>query len=328
MVAVATTFFGFTDYGNQMLTTMTGRTVDIEGEAERLKGVANTYVRSIAPPPKTHGYSTYDAFLTFLVMYIVIAVSREVLNRIMAQVYRHREDRTKHTKWVTWNMVSMIFTTIVGSYGLLMTYNVHRVFWHEIQDIATTCGITGFFSGCPVRYVDQIISVQTPTPLTHQLIHGLDYDTHSSQIMFVSLLMIAYFVYDLTFNTPNREFIFHHLLALGCVSIYAWNETYAFYVATAMVTEISTVFLSAFAMIENKNWWKAAVMIEFAVTFFICRIVLITTVILMIWFNETGIRFWTALTSFVIFGVLNYYWFYLIVRKVIRVCKSAMKRQS
>ena len=71
LATVATTFFGFTEYGNQALTAMTGRTIDLEGEAERLKDVADTYVRAIAPPPKTHGYSVYDSILTFVVMYFM-----------------------------------------------------------------------------------------------------------------------------------------------------------------------------------------------------------------------------------------------------------------
>lgn len=326
ITAIATMFFGFTDYGKQTLNSFSGTHEKIENEVEILTGVANDYVRAIAPPPKTHGYSPYESIGLFVLMYAMIFGIRILLNQIIRRVYQNRKDCEEHTRWVTWNMISILFTSIVGTYGLLMTRNVLLVFWREFWTVISSCGISGFFFDCPTGLVSQYIVDQSMTPLTYQLIHSMDYVSHSSQVMFISVLMIAYFMYDLTVNRPSAEYVFHHLLALGCVSIYIWNETYAFYVATAMVTELSTIFLAASSMLDRKGWTKAIVMAEFAITFFFCRIVLITTILLMVWFNETGQRFWIATTAFTIFGALNYYWFYLIVRKVIRVFKSVISQ--
>jgi TLC domain len=318
------TLCGFTEYGNQFLTAMTGTTVHLESEVHHLKNAADVYVKAIAPPPKTHGYSIYDGILTFTAMFAVIVILRELLNRVMYRFYRHREDSKTHTKWITWNLVSFLFTSIVGTYGFMMTKNVLLMFWKELWEILSTCGIAGFFSRCSVRIVDDYIPLQNMTPLTNQMIHNMDYSSHSSDVMFISILLVAYFTYDLIFNRPSREYIFHHLLSMLCVGIYAWTDSYAFYVAVAMVTELSTIFLAASVLFDKKSIMRAVTMVEFAATFFVCRIVLITTVVLIVWFNETGVRFWTPFIAFGILGVLNYYWFHLIVRKVIRVCKSVM----
>merc|ERR1711916_113968 len=145
-------------------------------------------------------------------------------------------------------------------------------------------------------------------------------EAHSSGVMTVSLLMVAYFVYDLTFNKVGIEYIFHHSIVLVCIVIYYWCDTFVFYVAAGLMTEFSTVLLAISALLRKGSRTKAFVMIDFAITFFFCRIVLISTLLLMIWFNETGARYLIATTSFGVFGALNAYWFRLIVPKVAKVC--------
>merc|ERR1712065_25903 len=104
-----------------------------------------------------------------------------------------------------------------------------------------TCGLSGLYFVCPIRLVDDYIGLRDMTPVTHRLIQGLDYEAHSSGVMTVSLLMVAYFVYDLTFNKVGIEYIFHHSIVLVCIAIYYWCDTFVFYVAAGLMTEFSTV---------------------------------------------------------------------------------------
>lgn len=327
-LALATTvalFFGCTDYGNQLVNTMTN--TNIEKEVELLNGMASHYAKMIAPPSKTHGYTIYSGFLIFALTYMAIVISREVLNRIVCKLYQNREDCEKRTKWVTWNIVSLFFTSMVSIYGMFMVRNVLYVFWQELWESLKVCEFSGFFLNCPVRIINTYNS-HNMTPLTNQMINSMDYVNHSSQIMFMTLILFAYFIYDITFNKPSVEYIFHHLLAILCGSVYAYTQTYAFYVLVAMVTELSTVLLSISSMMEGYSISKTLIMIEFAITFFFCRIVLVNIVFLISWFNESGIKFLMITTSFGILSVLNFFWFCVIVRKVIGICKKMLSQEN
>jgi TLC domain-containing protein len=327
LTVIATSLLGFTEYGNQAMTQMMQMTgnyndyVDYEDVVEKTQ----EYVKLIAPPGKTHGYGLYDASITFLIMFACIAALREVMNRIFARIFRNRNNCKKYTKEFTWNLLSIMFCIIISTYGILMTKNVIWVFLTELNTLFSACGFSGFFTNCDVRVIDQLAGsyVQSSnTPYTQQLIKAMDYETHSSGVMFMCILMVAYFIYDLIVNNPVPEYIFHHILVMSCIASYAWIEEYAFYINVAMVTEFSTIFLGASSLVKRKSWMKKLLLIEFATSFFLTRLVLIAIVLGMVWLNESGMGLILPGVSFGILTVMNSYWFYLIARKVIRKCKS------
>jgi hypothetical protein len=290
LFVMATTLFGLTEYGSQTISHLRGTaTSTVDQGIDDLANKAHQYVKAIAPPETGHGYTLTASALTFAAFFVIVALYHEGLIRLMSRRWP-TEDR-KHIRWLSWNFVSMTFC------------------WNAYD----TCRFFGtFFTSCSS---DSFL-------YTTQMIHGLDYVSCSSHVMMASLLMTAYFVYDLVFNKPNREYIYHHVLCLSCIGIYAWTQSYAFYVAAACVTELSTIFLAASVLFAKRSKGRALVMIDFCVTFFVCRIILIGIILMMIWFTESGTRLVTTMSSFAALYILNIYWFVLITQKVVRVCKS------
>jgi len=312
LLVVATTLFGFTEYGSQTISQMRGTATSTADQGiDDLASKAHQYVKAIAPPESGHGYSPLSTVLTFAAFFVIVALYREVLNRLI--IRRWPMEDPKNVRWLSWNFVSMTFCIIVSAFGLLQVKNVIKMFMTEFWDAYNDCGTFGmFFTSCSTYSF----------LATSQLIRGLDYINHSSNVMMITLLMAAYFVYDLSMNKPNRDYIYHHILCLACIGIYAWTQSYAFYVAAGCVTELSTIFLAASSLFSKKSNWRAISMIDFCFTFFVSRVLFLQIIIAMIWLTESGSRFVTAMSSFIPLNILNLYWFVMITRKVIRVCRS------
>lgn len=359
ITSVIAAFFGFTDYGNHMIDMVRGNRGNLENLhvlenihiPENINVLENVHVKekielvkdftkdftneyvteyvnecvNLITPPKTHGYTNADSMIVFIVAFFALTVFCKILNMFAKR--RYRAVYAEHyIKMCVWNFVSIIVTTIVASYGVMMTHNIFSVFSHEIWTVFNTCGISGFFFNCPIRLIDHYVPLRDMTPVTQQMINGMDYVEYSSQTIFMTLLLTAYFTYDIIFNRPSIEYIFHHIFSIICIGIYAYTETMTFYVVAGMITELSTGILSSMVFLRKQSRVKVFTMIEFALTFFVCRILLISAVILMAWFNEKDFNLAVIVTTYGIFGVLNLYWFNLIVRKVIRLRRELLEQ--
>lgn len=349
LTTVFAAFFGMSDYGSQMVSMVTGNNHRNQSQSmiNNISNITNDnetnnddgyfkYVLNefnmfkndeddsakFVVPPRTHGLEFVDGVIIFIVAFSAIAVLCKLLNMITLNFFKNNSEPKKHANWFSWHIVSILITSIMAVYGVSMTNNVFSMFWYEVWTVFNTCGISGFFFYCPVKFMDHYVPLHDMTPVTQQMILGMDYLEYSSQIIVVSILMVAYCVYDIVFNHPAFEYIFHHILTITCIGIYAYTETYAFYVVAGMATELSTGILSSTALMTKKNRFKVIMMIEFAFTFFICRILLIPTVIMMAWLNEKNDRFTVIATAYGFLGALNFCWFYLIIKKVIRTIKE------
>lgn len=233
---------------------------------------------------KTHGYSVSDICTTILDLIVVMAIFRFTVFYLVNR-YLNKE---KFSWDLSYNTLSMIICSISSIFSLYTVAKMPLIFAVDLLRFDFT--------------------------KTRMSLERFDYD--SSDVAYVCLIMIAYFTYDVIFNEVSVEYKFHHVLAVFGTLIYITSHTYTFYVCAAMVTELSTIFLSSSIFFGKESTIKKYLTVIFAGTFFLTRIVFISIVFGIAWFVEFGARFYVITTCFGLISSLNIYWFMLIVKKV------------
>ncbi len=131
--------------------------------------------------------------------------------------------------------------------------------------------------------------------------------------LIVPFISFGYSFYDLYIGIRSKklENVLHGFVMISCFTcIYINNITGM--AAIAMTTETSSIFLNLRPL--NKKW----IDILFVITFFVYRLVLFPTIITIYLINpDNNARMFFLLES-VLLTLLNVYWFYFIVKKVLR----------
>jgi hypothetical protein len=293
----------------------------------------------ITPPPLQNKsdmvYRTHirDSLLTVISIVAIIYTIRIIFTRIISryiikvnEVIEHGSKVTQLSRDMSMSIISILFCTIVSTFGIVMTWETIKNFIHEILEAYRNCGISIIYaqSDCHNFCIFQKLYTWDIgiVPLTEQLIDSMDSPYHSQQVISLSLWIAGYFLYDMLFNNQNKESVIHHVFCLICITVHICSNMYTFYVCCAMVTELSTIFLSCSVFFKRNTRLKDFWMLLFAIVFSVTRIGFIPIVICIVWFVERGGGFLIPFAVFVALFVLNVYWFCLIVRKSVKKIKN------
>ncbi len=169
------------------------------------------------------------------------------------------------------------------------------VLLHLSSDNAST--ITSLTHAMLVSY----ISITVLPDIMHLEFSDSHWAGHTS-----ALLTIQYMMYDIM-NIKHKEFYLHHFMAIIASLYTLYTNTYQVLVLFIELNEISTIFLNLI------TWNISFAKPMFALTFFVCRI------ILLIW-----IIFWEGVPSVFLTLLLqlhfliNMFWFVKIIRRIRR----------
>lgn len=136
---------------------------------------------------------------------------------------------------------------------------------------------------------------------------------------------LGYIIFDLYSYTFKKELkyermitYFHHLLFYLGIKYY---DTYPIIYSRLILTEISTIPLNLmwFSKYKKKIKYAKIFSINFYILFFVFRVVNCSSLLYnMFWYSNDHLKFY--LLS--VFSSLNYYWFYLMTKKLIRKLKN------
>jgi hypothetical protein len=147
------------------------------------------------------------------------------------------------------------------------------------------------------------------------------------------IMSICFFLFDLAIGERAPAFIFHHLLStLSGVLCLRSSATVVFMGAPAnfanlifcqlQIGELSSIFLHAYQNVKNQRAVDILGNI-FAVMFFATRIVYYTGWLApSVWEHSSDIGPLLTVLCSMFFG-LQYYWFFMIIRKLVRACVCA-----
>jgi hypothetical protein len=147
----------------------------------------------------------------------------------------------------------------------------------------------------------------------------------------LSQLSVAYFVFDVISCIRNKNekiYIFHGIFGGIACSFPYYFGYFAKHWLFLMSYEFSTIFLAASRMLDPKNTAMVQLnKIFFALSFFVFRIIFGTYITIdimyQIYTREIIIEsvFVNNMSFFLIlfFGILNYYWFFKIIKKITRI---------
>lgn len=144
-------------------------------------------------------------------------------------------------------------------------------------------------------------------------------------------MLTGYFLYDILFRRPAKEYIFHH--SIGIISSFIiMTSLYsigAFYAHILLITELSTIFLNMYHLSENTKILKIFSMIMFTFTYTVVRIVHIFVIITKIFQctrNDTFDIYYVIMCIMVFaLYLLNVYWFIKIINKLSRIISGKEK---
>lgn len=247
---------------------------------------------------KTHGYYLTDFAVTFLKMF-----SNMIIIRLVFNVICHKIGLTNPSK-ISWNMISIYCLSYISVFSLTMIKNVILAFFYEMRQA---------FEKYDLHFV---LTQRIPLPYTDHLINNMDYEEHSSKTTYACMLIITYFLYDIFVNRPRKEYMVHHFISIVSIMVYLFTQSYVFYICCGLFTEFSTIFLSISGLFETNGYFKKFLLGEFALTFFICRILFIPIVMIINFYIETGTKQLVVLVLFSAIYAMNTYWFLQIVQKV------------
>lgn len=127
----------------------------------------------------------------------------------------------------------------------------------------------------------------------------------------IALISFGYSFYDLYIGVKTKKMdnILHGFIF---VSSFMWGYCYNVIAITSisMITETSSIFLNL------RPYKKKWIDIAFALTFFIYRIILSPTFLIMYIMNPTSSSKIFVLSETLLFIPLNAYWFFLIAKKL------------
>lgn len=130
------------------------------------------------------------------------------------------------------------------------------------------------------------------------------------------ILLLEYLVFDLCkrlyTNNMERDVTIHHLFGISGVllSLITRSDYVDLLIIRYMTYEISTIFLNLYFITKDKR-----IFLVFFLLFTIIRIIYGTWLMYVITFHDNDLSL--SLSFIVIpFQCLNYYWFYLITKKV------------
>lgn len=151
-----------------------------------------------------------------------------------------------------------------------------------------------------------------------------NYDlTHS---MYPLGILTGYFVYDIIFNSPSPQFLFHHILGIGSsiIIIFTGYSIGAYYYELLLITEISTVFLNMYHLCVNTKKRKLACMTLFTLSFTIVRPLYMFRVLIKIFECFRYEKLYCALcVSVLSLYALNMYWYVAIIKKIYNLIKKS-----
>lgn len=134
--------------------------------------------------------------------------------------------------------------------------------------------------------------------------------------LIVPFISFGYGFYDLYIGIKSRKFenILHGFIMLSCFScVYKNNISGVAYIG--MITETSSIFLNLRPL--KKRW----IDVLFILTFFIYRIILFPTIITIYIINPDNKLRMFFMCEHILLSSLNVYWFYYIVKKVVKELK-------
>ena len=170
----------------------------------------------------------------------------------------------------------------------------------------------------PIGYTIDINTGAGYFSSTYDHVSVINVEPNSKIVFTFCLLMAAYFITDIFYNNVKTDMLVHHMVAIEWVIFQGVVKTYSFYLACAMIVELSTVFLSALYIINKDSILHKITMIVFAFVFFVVRIVLIPVLFTLPLCIEPFDKVVIIVAGFVPFYGVNIYWFILVIRKIYR----------
>mmetsp|Transcript_32112 Transcript_32112/g.54160 ORF Transcript_32112/g.54160 Transcript_32112/m.54160 type:complete len:250 (-) Transcript_32112:67-816(-) len=143
------------------------------------------------------------------------------------------------------------------------------------------------------------------------------------------LIMCGYLIYDTIFeflHGGQALTLAHHILggASHASSLYSANSAALFYCMIIFVAEGSTPLLNISWLLQKLGLSNTALFIGCAaaliLTFFVVRVVLSAYMVIHMilyqrdWGPDTDLLFWFNFVIVFIFGLLNYFWFYKLLK--------------
>jgi len=246
---------------------------------------------------KTHGYTLVEFVLSFwLIALFYVWVPHVLFNKL------YMITGITYHQTAAWNTVSMLVLSYVTMFCYYMIKNVFAVFYSELSDTPK---------------LDTIAECNA-FPKTRYMIESMDFEQYSSKVMHICLLISAYFAYDIIMNRPRKEYMVHHLISMACIAVYWFTHSYVFYICCGIFTEVSTVFLSMSGLAQSDSSIKKIMLGEFALVFFVCRILFIPLILMLNYCIESGFRFGIITVAYLAVYALNVMWCSQIARKVMR----------
>lgn len=246
---------------------------------------------------KTHGYTLVEFVLSCVITALVCVLAPHIMFNKLYMIMG-----VAHHQTMAWNTVSMFILSYVTMFCYYMIKNVFVVFYSELNDTQKLAAV----SEC------------NAFPKTRYMIESMDFEEYSTKVMTICLLISAYFVYDIIVNKPRKEYMVHHLISMACIAIYWFTHSYVFYICCGIFTEVSTVFLSMSGLARSDSSIKKIMLGEFALVFFICRILFIPLILMLGYHIESGFRFGIITIAYLAVYALNVMWCSQIARKVMR----------
>lgn len=278
---------------------------------------------------KTHGWNFTTTAMIIASMIVCFIAFRYIVRAAMIKY------GAKTPGITSWNLISALMSLVVSGFGFLMSKNVILTFVGEIYNRTGMCEMISFvfgsFFGILPQCHDPLLTTanefmqSSNFPYTAQMVNDMDYEIHSSQVALACMLLTSYFACDMLTNKVTSVMIFHHSMGLFWVMYYYVTQTYTFYVAALFTTEFSTIFLAMSQFFPKNSSLKTITLLEFAIAFFLTRIVFVPILMDIAYCVEPRDRLWAPIGSMVGLMLLNSYWFVLIARKVKERFKSRHK---
>jgi hypothetical protein len=143
---------------------------------------------------------------------------------------------------------------------------------------------------------------------------------------FCLALTFAYMTADIFWSTNLRtSMLVHHLMAVAIVLAVQHSQSGYGVGAWVGLNEFSTLFLST--MREVPAAWQLIFRLLFAVSFFICRVLLLPVVLVQVWPCSDNAAWYPVMTFLLLHTCLNFFWMHAILRKCLRQLSAQTKNK-